>query len=169
MSRLKKGVTFRRLQSPYTRKSKYRELNFVRAIPASKIVRYDMGDATKKFSVYLDLISKETCQLRHNAIESARLTCVRHLEKLLGKTGFHMKLRIYPHHILRENPIAAGAGADRISTGMSHAFGKPIGLAARVFEGQVIVTIGVDKQNKDVARQALKRVSYKLPYKYSIV
>ena len=46
--------------------------------------------------------------------------------------GYFFQLRIYPHHILRENPLAAGAGADRMSTGMKCAFGKPISVAARV-------------------------------------
>ena len=169
MARLKKAVTYRRIERPYTRKSKYRELNYVRAVPVSKIVRYDMGNLTKQYPLYMDFVSGEAYQLRHNAIESARLTCNRYLEKNLGKAGFHFKIRIYPHHIIKENPLATGAGADRMSTGMKKAFGKPIGVAAQVRKGQVLFSVGVEKQHKDIAKQALKRISYKLPFKAKVV
>ncbi len=69
----------------------------------------------------------------------------------------------YPHHVLRENPIAAGAGADRMSTGMKKSFGRTIGTAAQVKRGQPLFVVDVNKQNVEVARKALKRASYKLP------
>ena len=68
-----------------------------------------------------------------------------------------------PHHILRENPLASGAGADRMSTGMAHSWGKPISLAARVHEGQDIMVLDVTKDMLENAKKALKRASYKLP------
>ena len=55
-----------------------------------------------------------------------------------------MMIRIYPHHIMRENPLATGAGADRMSTGMKKSFGKTIGVAARVHKGQTLVTVNVN-------------------------
>ena len=76
---------------------------------------------------------------------------------------YHLKINIYPHHILRENPLAAGAGADRMSTGMKMSFGKPIGLAAQVKKGQTLLSVNVDKENLEVAKQALKKASHKLP------
>lgn len=79
-----------------------------------------------------------------------------------------MKLMVYPHHVLRENPLAAGAGADRMSMGMQLAFGKPIGRAAQIKKGQTIVTVKVDKQNINVAKNALERFSHKLPCSCSI-
>ena len=159
MARLKKGVAYRRLDRPYTRKSKYREKNFVRATPTSKVVKYDMGNTQKEFPIHLDCISLESFQFRHNAIEAARLTCNRALERDLGKSGYHLKIRVYPHQILRENPLATGAGADRMSTGMKKAFGKPIGLAARIKEGQVLFSVSVEKQNKTAAKSALQRMA----------
>ena len=127
MARLRKFCAYRRLERPYTRVSKFREKSFIRANPNIAIVRFDMGDPTKKFQYQLDLISKDDLQIRHNALESARMTCNRLLENQVGKKSYYLKVRVYPFHILRENPLAAGAGADRMSTGMKHSFGKPIG------------------------------------------
>ncbi len=168
MARLRKAVAYRRLERPYTRKSKYRKRNFVRASPQNNVVRFDMGNMEKKFNTHLDLISKEDLQIRHNAIESARLTANRALEGKLGKSGFHLKIRIFPHHILRENPLAAGAGADRMSTGMKKSFGKPISLAARVKKGKVLMTLRIDKQNLPLARTALRRSAAKMPCTCSV-
>ena len=115
------------------------------------------------------LKSKDSLQIRHNAIESARLSANRLLEKNLGKQGFCLRIRIYPHHILRENPLASGAGADRMSTGMKKSFGKPIGIAAQVHKGQVLFEASVDKEHFETAKMALKRASYKLPCSCMIV
>lgn len=168
MAKLRKGCSYRALQSPYTRKSKFRSKAFIRAVPPSRVVRYHMGDNKKKFEIYYELIAKDDLNLRSNCLESARLTSNRLLEKALGKSGFHLRLNVYPHHVLRENPLASGAGADRMSTGMQKAFGKSIGVAARVFRGQSVFTLGVDKQNEKVAVQALKRASHKLPASYAV-
>lgn len=168
MAKIRKAVSYRRLERPYTRKSKYRKLSFVRASPHSKIVRFEMGEIGKKFSHTFKLISKADIQIRHDALESARQTSNRLLEKEIGKTGYFMKIRVFPHHILRENPLAAGAGADRMSTGMQRSFGKPIGIAARVKKGQILIQLDVSKEYLETAKHALKRASYKFPCKCSI-
>ncbi len=46
-------------------------------------------------------------------------------------------------YILRENKMIATAGADRLQEGMRKAFGKPIGLAARVDIGSTILELQV--------------------------
>jgi len=163
MARLRKGCAYRKLERPYTRKSKYKKLSFVRATPASKIVRFQAGNLSKEFTSSVDLLTKESLQIRHNAIESARLSAHRYLERNLGKQAFRLHIRVFPHHILRENPLASGAGADRMSTGMKKSFGKPIGIAAQVRKDQILFTAFVDKGNIPVARMALKRASYKMP------
>lgn len=127
-----------------------------------------MGDPNKKFTMRLRLISKTNLQIRHNALEAARQTCNRLLEKTLGKNGYYLKLRAYPHHILRENPLASGAGADRMSTGMAGSFGKAIGSAARVFKDGTVMTVDVNKEQMAVARQSLRRAYTKLPASFSI-
>ncbi|MEM2915930.1 MAG: 50S ribosomal protein L16 [Candidatus Woesearchaeota archaeon] len=169
MARLRKFVAYRHLERPYTRFSKYKKLSYVRSRPVCKVVRFDVGEVNKTFPVALHLVSKSDLQIRDNAIESARQTSNRLLEKTLGKTGYRFMTRIYPHHVLRENPLAAGAGADRLSTGMAHSFGKSIGIAAQVRAGRPLFTIHVDKENIGVARKALKRASYKVPCKCSII
>jgi len=105
MAKLRKFVAYRRLERPYTRVSKYREKSFVRARPHSKVVRYTQGNQHKEFKYTLYLVSKEALQIRHNAIESARQTANKVLDKKIGKLNYFFKYRIYPHHILRENPL----------------------------------------------------------------
>jgi large subunit ribosomal protein L10e len=169
MARLRKFVAYRRLERPYTRISKYKQKSYIRTKPNIKIIRFDMGEKSKIFPVRVSIISKEGIQIRQEAIESARLTTIRLLEKKAGKTGYHFKIKIFPFHVLRENALASGAGADRLSTGMKMSFGKPIGVAAQVQEGQEIMFVGTTKTNLDLARKALKRATQKIPGTYSIV
>ena len=163
MARLRKAVAYRKLERPYTRYSKYKKMRFVRAKPVCRVVRFDMGNAQKEFEMSLHLVSKDGLQIRDNAIEAARQTANRTLEKVLGKTGYHLKIRVYPHHVLRENPLAAGAGADRMSTGMAHSFGKVIGISARVKKGQTIFSVRLNKKDIMLGKQALTRASRKFP------
>ncbi len=169
MPKIRKNCAYRRVERAYTRISKYRKKAYVRARPHSVITKYVSGDQTTKFPVQLDLVATVDFQLRHNAMEAARQTSNRVLEKQIGKNQYFMKLCKYPHHILRENPLAAGAGADRMSTGMSRSFGKLISSAAQIKEGDRIFTISVPTQFVDKAKLALKRASYKLPFSYRIV
>ena len=163
MAKLRKAVAYRKLERPYTRKSKYREKSFVRATPQNLIVKYNHGNLTREFPYIIEVKSKQAIQVRHNAIEAARKSANRVLEKATGKIGYGLKVRIYPHHILRENPLASGAGADRMSTGMKKSFGKPIGLAAQVRVGQVLFEIQVPKAHILAGKAAAKRVGDKMP------
>jgi len=163
MARIRKAVAYRRIERPYTRKSKYRKKSFVRATPENKIVRYNMGNAQKKFTYTLRLLAKSPIQIRSNALESARQTSNRQLEKVAGKDDYYLILKLFPHHILRENPLASGAGADRMSTGMKKSFGKPIGVAAQVKKRQTIFEVRVNKEHLATAKLALKRASQKVP------
>lgn len=162
MAKLLNASAYRNIERPYTRKSKYRKKSFVRAVPHNKIVRFVMGDRTSEFEYVVKLKSKSPLQIRHEAIESARKTCNRELMEKAPE-NYRFKIRMYPHHVLRNNPLAAGAGADRMSTGMSHSFGKPIGIAAQVREGQTMFQVKVDKDRVDVAKRALHKARQKLP------
>lgn len=164
MARLRKFAAYRRTERPYTRISKFRTKSFVRARPNCRIVRFDMGDLSKKYDYSVQLRSKAKMQVRDNALEAARQTTNRLLQKGIGKTGWMFKIRMFPHHILRENPLASGAGADRMSTGMKCSFGKPIGIAAQVREGQVMFQIDTSKQHLPTAKEALRRASTKMPF-----
>jgi len=168
MVRLRKFTCYRSIERPYTRTSKYKEKAFIRMNPNPKIPTFQTGNSKRDFSFTLFLNSKTDLQVRDNALESAKQTANRLLEKTLGTSSYFLKLRVYPHHVLRENPIAQGAGADRFSTGMQKSFGKPIGIAARVFTGQPIFEIRINKEHLPTAKLALERASKKLPSSYSI-
>jgi len=163
MARIRKFVSYRRIERPYTRTSKYENKSYVRMSPNIKVIGFEMGSPKKKFEYTLNLISKSDLQIRDNALESAKQTSNKILETTLGLSGYHMKLKPYPHHVLRENPLASGAGADRFSTGMQRAFGKPLGNAAQIKKGSTIFQLSVDKNNIPLAKQALTRASKKLP------
>jgi len=105
----------------------------------------------------------EQCQIRHIALEAARISANRFLSKKIPQNGYHLKIRVYPHNVIRENKIATGAGADRISEGMRKAFGKPVGTAARVSADQEIITLETTPANFTTAKLALKRAAIKLP------
>ncbi len=163
MAKIRKFVSYRRLKRPYTRTSKFKSKSYIRMTPHPKVVRFNTGDASKTYSCTLNLLSKADLNIRDNALESARQTSNKLLESYLGVNGFHMKVSVYPYHVLREHSLAAGAGADRFSSGMAHPFGKPIGVAARVRKGQAIFQVRIDKQHIGLAKQALERASKKLP------
>ena len=168
MVKLRKFSAYRKLERPYTRISKFTDKTFIRANPNIIIARFEMGNPKGKFQYKLNLVSKDALQIRHNALESARQTSNRYLEGNLAKSDYHFKILVYPHHILRENPLASGAGADRFSTGMQHSFGKPISCAARIRKGQPIIAIKIDKVNLKIGRKALERALHKLPGSCSI-
>ena len=163
MAKLRKGVAYRKLERPYTRRSKYKSKGYVRGNPKNKIVMYDQGNQRAEYPSKIVLRSNDDVQLRHNAIESARLTIGKHMERRVGKMNYKMRIRMYPHHVLRENPLAAGAGADRMSTGMKRSFGKPIGVAAQVVKGKELFEIHAEKNHVKHAKKALQRAKYKLP------
>ena len=168
MAKLRKAIAYSRPERPFTRMSKYKKLNYVRARPNIKVVRYSMGDTKKKFPYTYKLISKQGVQVRHNALEAARQSSNRLLEKGAGKDGYFFRIKVFPHHILRENPLASGAGADRMSTGMKKSFGKSIGTAAQVKKNQTVCEVGVEKVHIKVAKEALERVYHKLPGSYNL-
>ncbi|MBI2134134.1 50S ribosomal protein L16 [Candidatus Woesearchaeota archaeon] len=168
MAKLRKGVSYRTIERPNTRISKFKAKSFVRMTPNIKIIRFDMGEPGKPYDYVLSLIPKSSIQIRQEALESARMTGLRILEGALGKSGYHFKIKTFPYHILRENPLASGAGADRMSTGMQKSFGKPIGVAAQVREGKPLFQISVNRENVQIAKKALHRSLTKLPCSFTI-
>ncbi|MBS3135232.1 50S ribosomal protein L16 [Candidatus Woesearchaeota archaeon] len=167
MATLRKGRCYSKITGAYTRRSKVKSKSYVKAIPQNKIVRYDMGNLKGSFNHTINLISTDNIQIRHNALESARLVIFRRLQKL-GNNNFYFKLKAYPHQILRENKMLSGARADRLQTGMSHAFGKPVGLAAQLKSGNVILKVDVNKENIKAATEAIKLAIPRLPGKCTV-
>lgn len=168
MARLRDASAYRKLKRAYTRRSRVKSKSYIKSIPQNKIVRYVIGDKNTEFSHRVDLISLQSMNLRHNAIESGRRVASSYLEKTINKENFRLEIRTHPHHVIRENPLATGAGADRFSTGMSCSFGKPLSLAARVKKGKIIVSVFVNEKHTLEAKKALKKVSYKYPMKTTI-
>ena len=152
---------------PYTRHAvTVHSKNYIGAVPGLKTRQWNMGEGAKPFDTVVDVMiecSPNGMQIRDNAIESARLMINRALIKKVGKESFFLKLRIYPHHILRENKQAQGAHADRIQKGMSHAFGKTIGRAARVRNGQIIFSALVFEADAEKAVTAMKLGKSRFP------
>ncbi|MBW3018554.1 50S ribosomal protein L16 [Candidatus Woesearchaeota archaeon] len=168
MAKLRKFKCYKTVKRPFTRFSKYRQLSYVRSRPVVRMSRHVTGEQ-KDYNATVHLVSTQRIQVRDHALESARQATNRSLERNVGKGFYFFRIRTYPHHILRENPLAKGAGADRLSTGMSHAFGKSIGRAAQVGIGQELMSVYLDKAKVPEARRALKLASYKLPCKCKVV
>ena len=168
MAGLRKGHCYSRIQRSYTRKSKFKGKDFVKGSPVSKEIRFDMGDVAKKYSDSVNLVSLDAVQIRHNALESARQVVNRQLNEYLGN-NYYYKIHIYPHHVLRENKMLTGAGADRMQTGMQQAFGFPVGIAAQVRKKQTIMSVRVDAENVEKAKQCLKKALPRIPGHFKIV
>jgi len=146
----------------------YTRRKYMGGVPNLRIVRFETGNRKATFPVTVTLVAKEICHIRHTALEAARITATRHMTKRIGPKAFHMKIRIYPHIVLRENKQATGAGADRISQGMRSAFGKNVGSAARVHIGQKLISIHTDPVHFTKAKDALRKASMKFPTPCSI-
>lgn len=138
-------------------------------VPGNKVVHHDMGNLKEEFPVKLSLIAGEACQLRDGALEAGRITANRLLVKVLGVQNFHMKLRVHPFQVIRENKQATGAGADRVSQGMRQAFGKAVGITAKVKQGQKVFTISVNQDGFLTAKDALRKCGMKLSTPVRIV
>ena len=147
---------------PYTR------LKYIHGSPALKISKFNMGDLGVQFPRTIHLVSRERVQIRHNALESARVAANKILSDKYGETGYKMSVRPYPHIILRENKMIATAGADRLQEGMRRAFGKPTGRAARVDVGQEILSISVREDGVETAKKACETAMTKLPMRSRI-
>ncbi|MFH1420870.1 MAG: 50S ribosomal protein L16 [Candidatus Aenigmatarchaeota archaeon] len=167
---LRPGKCYRKMQRAFTRQSQRKpRKSYIKGVPRHGISSFEMGKK-KNYSNTLHLVSKQNVQIRHNSLESSRIATVQHLEKKISKGAtFFLRLRPYPHQVLRENALATGAGADRFQQGMRLSFGKPIGTAARVKIGQTILEVSVDKNNIDVAKGALKAARHKLPTTCKII
>ncbi|MHC1605122.1 MAG: 50S ribosomal protein L16 [Candidatus Methanofastidiosia archaeon] len=160
---LRPGKIDRKVNGPaYTRKE------YVKSVPQCKVVHFDMGAPSQEFPIAVHLVVKEDVQLRHNCLEAARIVTNRYLEKEIGTKLFYLKIRAYPHQILRMNAMATGNKADRYGNGMRLSFGKTVGMAARCKQGQKVISAYVNKDAVDKAKEALKKAGYKLPAKVSI-
>jgi large subunit ribosomal protein L10e len=146
----------------YTRKE------YARGFPPPKIVKFTMGDTKGSFDYEVQLLSTKRVQIRHSALEAARVATNRVLmDKLVNE--YLMVVHPYPHIILRENKMIFGAHADRLQQGMRRSFGTAIGTAAKVEVDQPLITVKVKAAAAETAKLSLKRGSAKLPIHCKIV
>jgi len=146
----------------YTRKK------YAKGFPPPKIVKFTMGDTKATFDIEGRLIALKRAQIRHSALEAARVATNRVLmDKLIN--DYYMVVHPYPHMILRENKMIFGAHADRLQQGMRRSFGKAIGTAARIEPDQPIITVRVKAGAMETAKESLKRGAAKLPIPCRIV
>ena len=158
----KPAVMYRRLKGPaYTRRK------YIGGVPNNRILNFYAGNRraaeTGEFLMELNLIADESCQIRHTALEAARVISNSTIRKVAGAQNYALRIHTYPHHVLRENKQATGAGADRVSQGMRCAFGKNVGTAARVQRGQRVLTLQTTPEHYLTAKSALRKASMKFP------
>lgn len=161
------GAYSKRYTRPYTRRSTKKAKSYIKTIPPQKISNFKMGDINGfkagKYKLIIRFLSGEKIQIRDNAIESARQYVHKIAEEhILG--NFYFEVKVYPHHILRENKTLTGAGADRMQTGMQHSFGVAIGRAALLKPNQEIFMIAVNgEKSRKIITDALYKIKAKLP------
>lgn len=154
----KPGSMYRYVRGQLTTRKEY-----MGGIPNPRITQFINGNKQGVFPVKLSLISEEQCQARHGALEAARVTSNRFMERKVGVTNYRLRILVYPHVILRENKQATGAGADRVSQGMRSSFGKIVSTAAHLKTNQSIMTIETHPQFIKFAKNALRKAGMKIP------
>lgn len=116
----------------------------------------------------MHLVSGEKEQLSSEALEAGRIAVNKYMTRYAGKDTFHLRVRAHPFHVVRINKMLSCAGADRLQTGMRHAFGKPQGICARIKIGQPIMSVRSKDSNKAHVLEALRRSKYKFPGRQNI-
>jgi len=169
MARLRPARTMSKLHSQsWSRYSlKKPRKNYVRALPHTSLLVFNMGVRKDTYDLEVTLRPMEMIQLRSNALEAARQTTNKYLETNIPQE-FEFKVLVYPHSVIREHKMATGAGADRISRGMSQAFGRPTFVAARVKVDQAVFMVRTNKQHKAVVAEAFRRAASKLSGTYKV-
>ena len=99
------------------------------------------------------LVAMEPCWIRSNQIEAARIAMTRYI-----KRGGKVWIKIFPHKSYTAKAIGVRMGSGK---------GAPEGWVAPVKRGKVMFEIaGV---SEEVAREALRLASHKLPVKTKFV
>ncbi|MEK6927374.1 MAG: 50S ribosomal protein L16 [Nanoarchaeota archaeon] len=173
MTLRKAGAYSRKIGRAFTRISKNKSKSYIKTVPFIKVVKFHVGSqkdyADGKHTYAVSMISQEDVLLRDTAIEAARMLLTKVMdEKALGQ--YYLAVKVFPHHFLRENKLAAGAGADRMATGMTQSYGVIVGRAARVKANQAVffISCATDKVAR-MARDALQAAKAKVPFQTKLV
>merc|ERR1712118_99031 len=156
----------------YQKNKPYIKSRYCRGVPDAKIRIYDLGRkkaSVDDFPFCAHLVSDELEQVSSEALEACRIACNKYMTKSSGKDAFHMRIRAHPFHVLRINKMLSCAGADRLQTGMRHAYGKPQGVVARVRIKQIMMSVRCKPVHVETAVEALRRAKFKFPGRQKIV
>jgi large subunit ribosomal protein L10e len=140
-------------------------------VPDPKIRMYDGGmkkASWDKFPACIHLVSGEKEQISSEALEAARIAANKYMQTNCGKESFHIRIRVHPWHVIRINKMLSCAGADRLQTGMRHAYGKALCKAARVDIGTVLLSIRTTIDRVPHAQEALRRGKFKFPGRQTV-
>ncbi len=166
---LRPGRCTRNIERSFTRVApKVQRKNFLGGVPGVRTRDFAMGNQTKDYNTVFDIVAKESIQIRDNALEAMRQKLVKKLTKEMGKDDYFIKIRAYPHHIIREHKGATGAGADRVSSGMKKAFGKNSLRAVQIRKGQILLSVVIDSAKTTAVKKMLDALRYKINLDYEI-
>ena len=141
----------------------YTREEYIHGAPQPRITKFTMGRYSEDYDVEVHLKAKQRVLIRDRALESLRVNVNRQLQKRVGGNNYYFIIQVYPHHVLRENKMMTGAGADRLQEGMRRAFGKPVGRAAKLEPGQTVLRVLTYKNYIDVIKNILSSVKSKVP------
>jgi large subunit ribosomal protein L10e len=141
----------------------YTRLEYIHGAPQPRITRFTMGTYKTDYDTEVRLRANERALIRDRALEALRVNVNRLLQKKVGSNNYYYIIVVHPYHVLRENKMMTGAGADRLQEGMRRAFGKPVGRAAAVDAGQIIAKILTYSQYASIAAKILKSGASKIP------
>ena len=148
----------------YQKNKPYPKSRFNRGVPDPKLRFYDGGRKKSywdRFPNTVHLVSKEKVQVSSECLEAGRIAANKYMVTQAGKEGFHIRIRVHPWHVVRINKMLSCAGADRLQTGMRHAFGKGYCKVARVSIGTVLISIRTSPEHVPTAQEALRRAKFK--------
>ena len=148
----------------YQKNKPYPKSRFNRGVPDPKLRFYDGGRKKSywdRFPNTVHLVSKEKEQISSESLEAGRIAANKYMVTRAGKEGFHIRIRVHPWHVVRINKMLSCAGADRLQTGMRHAYGKALCKCARVGIGTILISIRTNPEHVATAQEALRRAKFK--------
>jgi len=156
----------------YQKNKPYIKSRYCRGVPESKIRIYDVGNKKAPVDLFpfvAHLVCDEKQQISSEALEACRVAINKYLTKHIGKDAYHIRMRAHPFHVLRANKMLSCAGADRLSSGMRHSYGKPIGVAARVDIGQILLSVRAKDAHEKFVIEAIRRGKFKFAGRQKIL
>jgi large subunit ribosomal protein L10e len=156
----------------YQKNKPYIKSRYCRGVPESKIKIFDVGNKKAPVDLFpfvAHLVCDEKQQISSEALEACRVAVNKHLTKTIGKDAYHIRIRAHPFHVLRANKMLSCAGADRLSSGMRHSYGKPIGVAARVDIGQILLSVRAKDNAEAHVVEAIRRGKFKFAGRQKIL